>query len=90
MDVHVLNSAARRLGYESLQAAVVHAFVEGNGVFAALLWRAKRNKNQSATLRHLPRNIATWTAQYYQSRYAETSFGVIRMRAAKLTSRVWF
>ena len=36
MDVHVLNSAARRLGYESLQAAVVHAFVEGNDVFAAL------------------------------------------------------
>ena len=26
---------------------------------------AKRNKNQSATLRPLPRNIATWTAQYY-------------------------
>ena len=35
----VLNSAAWRLGYESLreeQAAVVHAFVEGNDVFASL------------------------------------------------------
>ena len=35
----VLNSAAMRLGYESLreeQAAVVHAFVEGNDVFASL------------------------------------------------------
>ena len=35
----VLNSAARRLGYESLreeQATVVHAFVEGNDVFASL------------------------------------------------------
>ena len=35
----VLSSAARRLGYESLreeQAAVVHAFVEGNDVFASL------------------------------------------------------
>ena len=31
----------------------------------AAIWRAKRNKNQSATLRPLPRNIATWTAQYY-------------------------
>ena len=29
------------------------------------VWRAKRNKNQSATLRPLPRNIATWTVQYY-------------------------
>ena len=29
------------------------------------LARAIRNKNQSATLRPLPRNIATWTAQYY-------------------------
>ena len=37
--MNVLNSAARRLGYESLreeQAAVVHAFVEGNDVFASL------------------------------------------------------
>ena len=35
----VLNSAAWRLGYESLreeQAAVVHGFVEGNDVFASL------------------------------------------------------
>ena len=35
----MLNSAARRLGYESLreeQAAVVHAFVEGNDVVASL------------------------------------------------------
>ena len=31
----------------------------------ALVWRAKRNKNQSATLRPLPRNIPTRTAQYY-------------------------
>ena len=30
-----------------------------------IAWRAKRNKNQSATLRALPRNIATWTPQYY-------------------------
>ena len=31
----------------------------------AHLWRAKRNKNQNATLRALPRNIATWIPQYY-------------------------
>ena len=29
------------------------------------VWRAKRNKNQNATLRALPRNIATWIPQYY-------------------------
>ena len=34
-------------------------------LYIALVWRAKRNKNQSATLRALPRNIATWTPQYY-------------------------
>ena len=39
------------------------------GIITALLSRKRvaywRNKNQSATLRPLPRNIATWTAQYY-------------------------
>ena len=32
---------------------------------ASGLWRAKRNKNQNATLRALPRNIATWIPQHY-------------------------
>ena len=34
----------------------------------AIVWRAKRNKNQSATLRALPRNIATSIPQYYALR----------------------
>ena len=32
---------------------------------ASKVWRAERNKNQSATLRALPRNIATQIPQYY-------------------------
>ena len=39
----------------------------------AVVWRAKRNKNQSATLRALPRNIATWTPQYYAIDVATSS-----------------
>ena len=42
-------------------------------VTRARVWRAKRNKNQSATLRALPRNIATWTPQYYAIDVATSS-----------------
>ena len=56
-----LRYALERLGRPSLtlkpeQIRAIKSVLVGNDTF---VWRAKRNKNQSATLRALPRNIAT-------------------------------
>ena len=49
--------------YNKARSMPVHAMPQSS--ITEIVWRAKRNKNQSATLRALPRNIATWTPQYY-------------------------